>query len=157
MEKINLPTLSTCNSISEDHAIKCVTSAVEWLFDQKPSIPGFVNTKVITKYINKVQISPLAAFMGHHRTPSLPHALLLCPRNSLSISLLDELAIYHSDVRKDNFLIDVTTERICIVDFQHIGVLPKPFQEYGFFSVDFFATAVGRHLGLQWSDMSIRW
>ena len=65
MEKINLPTLSACDSISEDHAIKRVASAVEWPFDQKPSIP-FVNTEVITKYINKVRISPLAAFMGRH-------------------------------------------------------------------------------------------
>ncbi|KAH9957725.1 hypothetical protein BGW80DRAFT_1257164 [Lactifluus volemus] len=34
---------------------------------------------------------------------------------------------------------------------QHIGVLPKPFQEYGFFNIgnSFAAAAAGSHLGLQ--------
>ncbi len=52
------------------------------------------------------------------------------------IYLSDELPIYDSDIRKDNFLIDIVTGCICIVDFQHIGVLQKPFQEYGFFNID---------------------
>jgi len=64
--------------------------------------------------------------------------------------LSDELFIYHSDIRKENFLIDVTTGDICVVDFQHIGVLPKPFQECGFFNCgNSFAAAVGRLLGYQ--------
>ena len=92
MEKINLPTLSDCDSILEDDAIERVASAIKWLFDQKPSIPSttfgrisnrkacvwhrffkdhqapvpFVNTEAITKYINKVRISPLAASMSRH-------------------------------------------------------------------------------------------
>jgi hypothetical protein len=51
------------------------------------------------------------------------------------VSLSNDLFIYHSDISKDNFLFDVTTGRIWIVDFQHIGVLPKPFQQYAFFNI----------------------
>ena len=71
------------------------------------------------------------------------------------ISLSNELSIYHSDISKHNFLCDAKTRRICIVDFQHIGVLPKPFQTYAFFNIgSSLAVAVGDHLGYQPSDIA---
>ncbi|KAL4072894.1 hypothetical protein V8B97DRAFT_2006169 [Scleroderma yunnanense] len=40
-------------------------------------------------------------------------------------------------------------------DFQHIGVLPRPFQTYAFFNINNpFAAAVGNHLGHQPSDIA---
>lgn len=57
--------------------------------------------------------------------------------------------IYHSDIRKDNFLLDANGT-VYIIDFQHIGVLPEVFQTYAFFNIDWaFAEKVGRELGLQ--------
>ena len=67
----------------------------------------------------------------------------------------NDLSIYHSDICKHNFLCNVTTRRICIVDFQHIGVLPKPFLTYSFFNIGCsFAAAVGNYLGYQPSDIA---
>jgi hypothetical protein len=84
MEKIDLPSLEACNSISEDYAVQHVASAVKWIFDQMSSIPTttfgrisprkacvwhsffkdqqapvpFVSSEALTKYINKVRVSP---------------------------------------------------------------------------------------------------
>lgn len=56
--------------------------------------------------------------------------------------------IYHSDIKKENFLLD--SNRVCIIDFQHIGVLPQAFQTYASFNVNRpFAASVGRKLGYQ--------
>ena len=81
------------------------------------------------------------------------------PRNTLQpppISLPNDLAIYHSDIREDNFLIDVATDRVWIVDFQHIGVLPKAFQEFAFFNIgSSLGKNVGELLGLQQPDISV--
>ncbi len=71
------------------------------------------------------------------------------------ISLSNDLSIYHSDIHKDNFLLDVGIGCIWIVDFQHIGVFPKPFQQYAFFNIgNSFAAAVGRYLGYQPPDIA---
>jgi hypothetical protein len=70
------------------------------------------------------------------------------------ISLPNDLSIYHSDIHEYNFLINVATGRIWIVDFQHIGVLPKAFQQYSFFNIDSpLARNVGNFLGQQQSDI----
>lgn len=53
------------------------------------------------------------------------------------------------------FLIDVATDRIWIVDFQYIGVLPKPFQQHAFFSTSSLASNVGRSLGYQRPDVVV--
>jgi hypothetical protein len=94
--------------------------------------------------------------MARYGTVSLPQALSRRPdKGAPSISLSNDLSIYHSDICKRNFLYDVTTRRIRIVDFQHIGVLPKPFQTYGFFNIgSSFAAAVGKYLGHQLSDIA---
>ncbi|GJJ09761.1 hypothetical protein Clacol_003985 [Clathrus columnatus] len=154
MEKIELPILSTCE-ISEDDAIKSVASAIKWLLAQLPSVPTsifgrissepscvwhrffkdheapvcFAHANALTKYVNK-------AFSRCYEEPKR------------TVSFPDELAIYHSDISKDNFLYDIKTGKICIIDFQHIGVLPEPFQTYAFFNTGSrFTAAVGRHLG----------
>lgn len=58
------------------------------------------------------------------------------------------MAIYHSDIQKRNFLLEFG--RVCIIDFQHIGVLPQVFQTYAFFNIEEpFAHSVGRALGYQ--------
>jgi hypothetical protein len=41
MEKIEAPTLRTCN-ILETEAVESVASAVKWLLDQMPLVPGSV-------------------------------------------------------------------------------------------------------------------
>lgn len=56
--------------------------------------------------------------------------------------------IYHSDIKKENFLLD--SNKVYIIDFQHVGVLSQAFQTYAFFSVNkAFAASVGRKLGYQ--------
>ncbi|KAI0289674.1 hypothetical protein BC826DRAFT_1030813 [Russula brevipes] len=57
-----------------------------------------------------------------------------------SMSFSDDLFIYHSDIRKDNFLYDIRTGDIWIVDFQHIGVLAKPLQTYTIFNIEFLCS-----------------
>ena len=56
------------------------------------------------------------------------------------------------DEAQDNFLID-SEGRVCIIDFQHVGVLSEAFQQYAFFNIDkAFAAKVGRKLGYQPSE-----
>lgn len=69
------------------------------------------------------------------------------------LTSLGENHIYHSDIKKENFLLD--SDRVCIVDFQHIGVLPQAFCTYGFFNTgEAFAVSVGRRLGYQPSTIA---
>ncbi|KAI5990900.1 hypothetical protein EDD15DRAFT_2169707, partial [Pisolithus albus] len=174
MEKIELPTLSTCE-ISEDDAVQSVTPIVKWLLAQAPSVPPsifgrisseeacvwhsffkdhwaplpFANADALTKYVNKVWVA-LSLII----TP--PQAFSYAPgKSKRSISFSDDLAIYHSDIRKDNFLHDTKTKKTWIVDFQHIGVFPEPFQVYAIFNTgNRFAAAVGACLGLQRSNIA---
>jgi len=68
--------------------------------------------------------------------------------------LSSELSICHSDIREDNFLLDATTGRIWIIDFEHVCVFPKPFQQYGFFNINSpLASEVGRYLGYKQPDI----
>ena len=58
-------------------------------------------------------------------------------------------AIYHSDIKKDNFLVDANN-RVWMIDFQHVGVLPLPFCSYAFYNTDnAFAAAVGSALNVE--------
>jgi len=161
MEKVNLPTLAACDSIPDDHAVQLVASAVGWLLAQMPAVPDslfgrisasearvwhaffkdgeapvpFVSSEALAKYVNK-------ALSRRLRNTTPP------------ISLSNDLCIYHSDIYKDSFLLDAT-DRIWIVDFLHIGVLPKPFQQFAFFNIgSSFARAVGSCLGYQPSDIA---
>jgi len=156
MEKVGLPPLEACDS----HGVESVAFAVKWLLDQMSSIPNslfgrisdtkacvwhpffkghkapvvFVNTEAVAKYINE--------------------ALSRCPGKAAPISLSSELSICHSDIREDNFLFDVTTDHIWIVDFQHVCVLPKSFQQYAFFNTgSSLASKVGSYLGYKQPDI----
>jgi thiamine kinase-like enzyme len=68
------------------------------------------------------------------------------------LTLLGENCIYHSDINKENFLLD--SGRVCIIDFQDIGVLPQAFCTYAFFNTRDFAASVGRRLGYQPSTIA---
>jgi hypothetical protein len=69
----------------------------------------------------------------------------------LMTSLGDD-SIFHSDINKRNFLLDVDSGRVCIIDFQHIGVFPEVFCTFGFFNTGLlFAGSVGRRLDYQYS------
>lgn len=60
--------------------------------------------------------------------------------------------IYHSDIKKENFLLD-SNKKVWIIDFQHVGVFPQEFQTYAFFNIGKgFAACVGRKLGYQPSN-----
>jgi hypothetical protein len=84
----------------------------------------------------------------------LPQALSRCPGKAAPISLSSELSICQSDIREDNFLFDVTTDRIWIVDFQHVCVLPKSFQQYAFFNTgNSLASEVGSYLVYKQPDI----
>lgn len=159
MEKIELPTLSTCG-ISENDAVQSVASVVKWLLAQAPSVPPSIFGRISSE-----ETCVWHSFFKYHRAP-LPFAnadaltkyvnkafSYLPGKPKRSISFSDDLAIYHSDIRKDNFLHDIKTKKTWIVDFQHIGVLPVPFQVYAFFNTDNpFAAAVGDYLGRRPSD-----
>ena len=81
----------------------------------------------------------------------LPQVLSCC---QCCVSLSDELSICHSDIRKSNFLLDVKAGRLYVVDFQHISVLPKSFQGYGFFNIGCsFAAAVVSHLQVDYQPL----
>ena len=58
------------------------------------------------------------------------------------------LQIVHSDVKEDNFLFG--PKGVCIVDFEHISILPPAFQTYAFFNIgESFARDVGKALKYQ--------
>ena len=63
-----------------------------------------------------------------------------------------ERSIYHSDINDENFLLD-SDNKVWLVDFQHVGVLPPVFLTYAFFNTnEKFASDVGKRLGHQASD-----
>ncbi|KAM6491146.1 hypothetical protein JOM56_013385 [Amanita muscaria] len=162
MEKIDLPTLGACNSIRDDYAVQRVASAVEWLLAQMPAVPDSLFGRIsaseacVWHSFFKEQQAPVPFVSPEAVAKYVNKALSRCRRNvTPPISLSNDLSIYHSDISKDNFLFDVTTGHIWIVDFQHIGVLPKPFQKYAFFNIgSSFAAAIGRYLGHQLSDIA---
>ncbi|TFK68004.1 hypothetical protein BDN72DRAFT_879313 [Pluteus cervinus] len=162
MEKIDMPTLETCD-IPETDAVQHVASAVRWLLDQMPLVPKTIfgrisvrNTRVWHRFFKQHE-APVPFVSSEAVSKYVNKALSRRPGQG-TISLSDDLAIYHSDIYKRNFLYDVsnvTPRRICIVDFQHIGVLPKPFQAYGFFNIgSSLAADVGNYLGYQPSDIA---
>jgi hypothetical protein len=72
----------------------------------------------------------------------------------LMTSLGDD-SIFHSDINKRNFLLDVDSGKVCIIDFQHIGVYPEAFCTFGLFNIGLpFASSVGRRLGYQYSTFN---
>ncbi|GJJ09764.1 hypothetical protein Clacol_003988 [Clathrus columnatus] len=159
MEKIELPTLSTCE-ISEDDTVKSVASAVKWLSAQLSLVPTSIFGRISSEpscprhEFFKDQEAPVCFAHADALTKYVNKAFSRCPgKPKRTVSFSDELAIYHSDICKDNFLHDIKTGETWIVDFQDIGVLPEPFQTYAFFNTgNRFAAAVGRHLGYQPSD-----
>lgn len=164
MERVALPTVATC-AISDIEAVQGVASAVKWLLDQMPSVPSTIFGRIsyrktcVWHRFFKEQHAPVP-FVNSKALGKYVDAGLSRRRGGMTspISLPDDLAICHSDICKDNFLCnvtDVTPQRICIIDFQHISVLPKPFQTYGFFNISSsFAANVGHHLGHQPSDLA---
>jgi hypothetical protein len=49
----------------------------------------------------------------------------------------------------DNFLVD-DQDRVWMIDFQHVGVLPLPFRQYALYNIgNPFAIAVGRLLNIE--------
>ncbi|KDQ11387.1 hypothetical protein BOTBODRAFT_459648 [Botryobasidium botryosum FD-172 SS1] len=94
--------------------------------------------------------------MARYWTISPSQASRRCHPRAQSASVVEELltsfresrCIYHSDIRKENFLLD--SNKVCIIDFQHIGVFPQDFQTYAFFNINkAFAASVGKKLGYQ--------
>lgn len=81
---------------------------------------------------------------GRKRTypPELPKLLTAIRENGR--------CIYHADIKKNNFLLLRESSKVCIIDFQDVGVLPQVFQTLAFFnSRDAFASRVGRKLGYE--------
>ena len=106
---------------AQNPAASAMTKSVWHRFfkEQRAPVP-FVCSEAVGKYVNKVWISPLTAFMARYWTISLLQALSRRPgKGTPSISLPNDLSIYHSEISMDNFLFDITTRRICIVGFQH--------------------------------------
>ncbi|KAI5990994.1 hypothetical protein EDD15DRAFT_2450650 [Pisolithus albus] len=137
MEKI--ATLSTCE-ISEDDAVQSVAPIVKWLLAfVPPSIFGRISSEV--------------ASLG---TTTLSQSIFICPGKIEEVHLFFGRSRHlSSDIRKDNFLHDTKTKKTWIVDFQHIGLLPEPFQVYAFFTTgNRFAAAVGACLGLRRANIA---
>jgi len=161
-EKIAAPTLSDCG-ISEEEAVEHAASAVKWLLDQLPSVPhacfGRISSKPapVWHQFFKEHQAPRAFADPDELAEYVTKASQLCRPNARPSSpVMKELltsfemsrCIYHSDIKKENFLFD--SKKVCIVDFQHVGVLPEPFQTYTFFNINkAFAASVGRKLGYQ--------
>ncbi|TFK61456.1 hypothetical protein BDN72DRAFT_849639 [Pluteus cervinus] len=163
MEKIDMPTLET-SDIPETEAVQHVASAVRWPLDQMPLVPNTVfgrisarNTRVWHRFF-KHHEAPVAFVSSEAISKYINKALSRRPGTRTPISLSNDLAIYHADIYKHNFLYDVsnvTTRPICVIDFQYIGVLPKPFQTFGFFNIgSSLAVGVGNYLGYQPSDIT---
>ncbi|KAF9067662.1 hypothetical protein BDP27DRAFT_901226, partial [Rhodocollybia butyracea] len=160
MEKIAAPTLSACN-ISEEEAVEYAAFAMKWLIDQLPSVPDTSFGSILSK-----ETPVLHCFFKEQEAPyvfSNPDELAeyvlkaskrcrIPPPSSVMEELLASFKqgryIYHSDIRKENFLLD--SDKVWIIDFQHIGVFPEVFQTFSFFNIDMaFAASVGRKLGYQ--------
>ncbi|KZP19526.1 hypothetical protein FIBSPDRAFT_862667 [Athelia psychrophila] len=162
MEKIAAPTLSDCG-ISEEKAVEHAASAVKWLLDQLPSVPytsfGRVSSEKapVWHQFFKEHQAPRAFANPAELTKYVSNASQRCRPTALpSPSVMEELlasfkasrCIYHSDIKKENFLLE--SNKVCIIDFQHVGVFPQVFQTYAFFNIGTaFAASVGRKLGYQ--------
>ncbi|KAJ3530289.1 hypothetical protein NMY22_g8637 [Coprinellus aureogranulatus] len=141
MEKVEAPTLSECG-ISEEEAIEHAAFAVKWLLDQLPSVP-----KECFGRISSEAVPAMHTFFQDHQAPRIydPDSLARLCMNAVSLSTFivgrkeflepfkESRAIYHADIKKDNFLLD-SSGKVYIIDFQHIGVFPEVFQNYAFFA-----------------------
>lgn len=153
MEKISGLRLSDISDEDDDDTIELAAAAVKWLSSQLPWIPKACFGRISSTY------DPVwHPFFKDHRAPShfadakslvvyVAEVSKRC-RSKLAFNTTNfgNDCIYHADITKDNFLLN--SGRICIVDFQHIGVLPEIFQIYAFFNNDStFAQNVGKRLG----------
>ncbi|KAJ3506545.1 hypothetical protein NLJ89_g6808 [Agrocybe chaxingu] len=161
MEKIDAQTLGDCG-IPEAEAVDLAAFAVKWLQDQLPSVPDTVFGRISSE-----EEAPVwHQFFKDHQAPGAfanPKVLAeyvseasqrcrLKERRLSTDQVLDSFGddrrIYHSDIKKENFLLN--SKGVWIIDFQHIGVLPQVFQTYAFFNTgEPFAAKVGRKLGYQ--------
>ncbi|KAH8831044.1 hypothetical protein DL96DRAFT_1695021 [Flagelloscypha sp. PMI_526] len=163
MEKVDAPTLKDCD-ISEQEAVDYAASAVKWPFSQLLLIPEGLFGRISSK------ASPVwHTFFKDHRAPrvfitreELAQYVLKGNRRCREggrpfrtdtpieelLTSFGENRIYHSDIKKENFLLD--SGRVCIVNFQHVGVFPEVFQTFAFFNFgNSFAASVGKSLGYQ--------
>ncbi|KAJ3532163.1 hypothetical protein NMY22_g7854 [Coprinellus aureogranulatus] len=142
MEKVDAPPLSKCD-ISDDEAVEHAAFAVGWLLKQLPSVPEdtfgrptsdpkalalhrffkdheapyvFANERMLAEYV--LRASKRVRWGGEVFPNDVEEILALFG---------DPRCIYHSDISKDNFLLDADGT-VWIVDFQDIGVLPEIFQ-----------------------------
>ncbi|KAG5647071.1 hypothetical protein DXG03_001441 [Asterophora parasitica] len=122
----------TLETVDSSEAVAFAASAVRWLITQQPpsfafdgmrrALQAFVNT-ALSRTPPAGRLSPIS----FESTPRV---------------------IYHSDIKKDNFLVDAD-HRVWMIDFQHVGVLPLPFQQFAFYNTNAFAAAVGRALNVE--------
>ena len=102
-----------------------------------------ISSFVLLQTCDAISVPQAFMFMRKSARPSPPDL------ETLLTSWTAGRCIYHCDIDQDNFLID-SEGRVCIIDFQHVGVLSEAFQQYAFFNIDkAFAAKVGRKLGYQ--------
>ncbi|KAH6915614.1 hypothetical protein BKA70DRAFT_1178802 [Coprinopsis sp. MPI-PUGE-AT-0042] len=160
MEKLDALTLSE-HGLSEESAVKYAAFAVGWLLDQLPWVPescfGRIssdNAPVLHRFFKDHEApgifsncEELASFVlkASGRIPKGQRYSI----EDIIVFFGEARRIYHSDIKKENFLLD-STNKVCIIDFQHIGIFPKVFQTYSFFNIGVkFAASVGRELGFK--------
>jgi len=133
----------------EELAPSIVAPAVQWLLSRQPpenSTLGPIGGGTAQHHFFVDGQAPLAFASVDALQAYIDAALqraLWYARTSLDISH-EPLEICHSDVKKDNFIID-QEGNVCVVDFQHVGVLPKPFASYGLYNTgNAFSVRVGQ-------------
>ncbi|KAJ7788108.1 hypothetical protein B0H14DRAFT_3577920 [Mycena olivaceomarginata] len=93
----------------------------------------FTDAKALTIYVNKA-LSRLP-----RRSQPPPIDLTSAP-----------LAIYHSDISMGNFLLDPATQRVWLIDFEHVGAFPLAVRAFVLYNTgSAFAAAVGTLLGVE--------
>ncbi|KAF7307434.1 hypothetical protein MIND_00537800 [Mycena indigotica] len=166
MEKIPWPTIEACTDLPDEYTVPRVAAAVKWLFDQTPYVPPSLFGRISVPLEGERPLVWHRFFKDHEPSLAFVHAEALSKyvtailsrysrrRPFRPVSFADEPnVIYHSDVRKPNFLIDRDTGQICIIDFQHIGIFPQSFRTYGLLHyTDPLAAAVREALGLEITD-----
>ncbi|KAG9032896.1 hypothetical protein FS837_002610, partial [Tulasnella sp. UAMH 9824] len=141
MEYIEAPTVEYWLDKKPDMAellYDKVTEAVRWILDcalpveQRfgPVGRGPAQHRVFPDRIAPLGFDSVDAVQRYLNTALTRFTPKLAARPALVDFSNEEVCFYHSDIRPSNFHYDPETQKITIVDLQHVGMGPKSFASY---------------------------
>ncbi|KAG8900151.1 hypothetical protein FRC00_014230 [Tulasnella sp. 408] len=141
MEYIEAPTVEYWLDKKPDMAellYDKVTEAVRWILDcPLPAEPRFgpvgrgpAQHRVFPDQIAPLEFDSVEAVQRYLNTALTRFTPKLAARPTLVDFSNEEVCFYHSDIRPSNFHYDPETQKVTIVDLQHVGMGPKSFASY---------------------------